>query len=82
VFIGAVLVLVKPLNPSCDAGATSTTSAALNAFFLVMTCYPEAQKRAQAELDSLLSKQAQKLPTHADLENLPFCMALVYEVLR
>jgi cytochrome P450 len=64
------------------SGGTSSTAATLNTFILAMTCYPEVQKRAQAELDSFLLKKEQKLPSHADLEHLPFCMALVYEVLR
>ncbi|KAJ3576378.1 hypothetical protein NP233_g465 [Leucocoprinus birnbaumii] len=63
-------------------GAASTTSAALNVFLLVLTSFPEAQKRAQSELDSLLQKRSQKLPTHADFKELPYCTALVYEALR
>lgn len=63
-------------------GASSTTSAALNVFFLAMTCYPQVQKRAQRELDTLLHNQCKSLPTHDDLKDLPYCMAVVYEVLR
>lgn len=74
--------LLQEASAAVFVGTTGTTSAVLNVFFLAMTSYPDAQKRAQAELDSLLKKTGQQLPTHADLQHLPYCMAVVYEVLR
>jgi Cytochrome P450 len=44
-----------------------------------MVCYPEAQKKAQAELDKVLSG---RLPEHNDLPTLPYLSALVKEVYR
>lgn len=52
----------------------------LNIFFLLMLQYPEAQRRAQDEIDVLL-RQA-RLPTLNDREALPYITALVREVFR
>ena len=48
--------------------------------FLCMSLYPEAQKRAQAELDTVVGRD--RLPTLADRPNLPYVEALVSEVMR
>lgn len=45
-----------------------------------MTLYPEVQRKAQLELDTVLGTD--RLPTHADRENLPYVNALVLEILR
>lgn len=45
-----------------------------------MTLYPEAQKKAQAELDAVLGPNC--LPTLADRDSLPYVTALVDEVFR
>ena len=45
-----------------------------------MSLYPEAQKRAQAELDIVVGRD--RLPTLADRPNLPYVEALVSEVMR
>ena len=44
-----------------------------------MVCYPEVQKRAQAELDKVLNG---RLPEHSDFSSLPYLSALVKEVFR
>ena len=44
-----------------------------------MVCYPEVQKAAQAELDSVLNG---RLPEHSDIFSLPYLSALVKEVYR
>ena len=44
-----------------------------------MVCYPEVQKKAQAELDKVLNG---KLPEHSDLASLPYFSALVKEIYR
>ena len=44
-----------------------------------MVCYPEVQKEAQAELDSVLNG---RLPEHNDFPSLPYLSALVREVYR
>ena len=45
-----------------------------------MTLYPEAQKRAQAELDQVLG--GDRLPNFSDKDRLPYVHALLKEVLR
>ena len=45
-----------------------------------MTLFPEAQKRAQAEIDSVIGND--RLPTYTDRDSLPFIEALVKEVFR
>ncbi|KAH7103313.1 cytochrome P450 [Auriculariales sp. MPI-PUGE-AT-0066] len=57
-----------------------TTSSANYSFFLAMTAFPEAQAKAQAEIDSVLGLDT--LPTWKDAERLPYVCALVREVMR
>lgn len=47
-----------------------------------MTLYPAIQARAQAEIDSVLGKGWQRLPSFADRERLPYVNAIVLELLR
>jgi hypothetical protein len=56
-------------------------------FFLAMLLYPEAQRKAQRELDTVMHPAVENhghlsLPTFEDAENLPYITALVQEVLR
>ncbi|KAF8586652.1 cytochrome P450 [Ramaria rubella] len=61
------------------AGADSTVSA-MNAFILAMVLFPEAQRKAQEELDSVLGTD--RLPDFSNRPNLPYVNALCQEVLR
>lgn len=45
-----------------------------------MTCYPEVQRKAQLELDSVTGSD--RLPTYADRENLPYINAICMEIFR
>ncbi|KAG6332883.1 hypothetical protein ID866_6208 [Astraeus odoratus] len=65
---------------SMYAGGTDTTVAAIYSFFLAMTLFPEAQKKAQTEIDDIIGPD--RLPTFADRDRLPYVAALVKEVLR
>ncbi|KAI0253714.1 cytochrome P450 [Lactifluus subvellereus] len=56
------------------------TVSAMSSLFLALTLYPEVQKRAQAELDSVVSRD--RLPTFDDRPRLPYIEALCKEVLR
>jgi cytochrome P450 len=60
-------------------GGADTTASAIGTFFLAMVCYPEAQKKAQTELDNVLNG---RLPEHSDIPSLPYLSALVKEVFR
>ena len=44
-----------------------------------MVCYPEVQKKAQAELDKVLNG---RLPEHSDFSSLLYLSALVKEIYR
>ncbi|KAI6083793.1 putative cytochrome P450 oxidoreductase OrdA-like protein [Hypoxylon rubiginosum] len=65
---------------SLYAGGADTTVSSMMCFFLAMTLYPEAQRRAQEEIDSVVGQD--RLPTAADRDNLPYVEAVVKEVLR
>ncbi|THC96012.1 hypothetical protein EYZ11_004511 [Aspergillus tanneri] len=62
------------------AGGADTTVSTITSFFLAMMLYPEAQKRAQAEIDSIVGTD--RLPDYEDRDNLPYVNALVKELLR
>ncbi|KAJ7476756.1 cytochrome P450 [Mycena latifolia] len=69
----------------CTAGTmysagTDTTVSALGTFILAMLANPEAQRRAQAEIDSVAQKG--HLPDFDDEASLPYVSAIVMEVLR
>lgn len=49
-------------------------------FFLAMSLFPDVQKRAQEELDSVVG--GGRLPGFQDQKNLPYIEAIVKEVLR
>ncbi|KAJ7226387.1 cytochrome P450 [Mycena rebaudengoi] len=62
-----------------SAGADTTVSA-LSTFFLAMLANPEAQRKAQAEVDAVTG--GKYLPDFDDEANMPYVSALVKEVLR
>lgn len=49
-------------------------------FSALIPAYPEIQKKAQDELDSVVGRD--RLPTIEDEKNLPYCHAIVKEVER
>ena len=57
-----------------------TTSIALMWWTFAMVAFPEAQRRAQAELDAVVGRA--RLPTYADAPRLPYVRAIIREVLR
>ncbi|KZT72683.1 cytochrome P450 [Daedalea quercina L-15889] len=72
--------LVKDAASSLYAGGSDTTVSTVTGFFLAMMCYPEVQRRAQAEIDSVIGTD--KLPVLADRKRLPYVHALCLELLR
>ena len=52
----------------------------MSSLFLALVLYPEVQKRAQAELDSVISRD--RLPTYDDRPRLPYIEAMSKELLR
>ncbi|KAJ3746113.1 cytochrome P450 [Lentinula detonsa] len=61
-------------------GATDSTVSVLSTFILAMLANPEAQKRAQEEIDSVV--QSGELPRFSDQERLPYVTAVVKETMR
>lgn len=61
------------------AGA-ETTSSTLSFFFLAMALYPECQRRAQDEIDTVIGSS--RLPEFYDQESLPYTECLLQETLR
>ena len=52
----------------------------MQATFLAMALYPEVQKKAQAELDTIVGSD--RLPTFEDRDSLVYINAIVQESLR
>ncbi|KAF9522936.1 cytochrome P450 [Crepidotus variabilis] len=65
---------------SMYAGGADTTVSIEYGFFLAMVLFPEVQKKAQAEIDTVIGND--RLPTLADMPHLPYVNAVVTEVLR
>ncbi|KAF8523750.1 cytochrome P450 [Hysterangium stoloniferum] len=62
------------------AAGSDTTAVTLQIFILLMVLYPEAQYKAQRELDQVIGQN--RLPEFDDREHLPYTNALCKEVLR
>ncbi|KAJ5205277.1 Cytochrome P450 [Penicillium cf. griseofulvum] len=65
---------------SLYAGGADTTVSSVASFFLAMALFPEVQRKAQEEIDTVLGSN--QLPQFQDRDNLPYLNALVKEVLR
>ncbi|KAI0076940.1 cytochrome P450 [Panus rudis PR-1116 ss-1] len=61
------------------AGAT-TTAAAQHVFILAMVLYPEAMRKAQAEIDAVVGRS--RLPDFSDRDKLPYVRAIIREIFR
>ncbi|KAI8994065.1 cytochrome P450 [Trametes punicea] len=62
------------------AAGADTTLSAIQTFFLAMASFPDAQKKAQEELDHVIGRH--RLPTVSDQGSLPYVTALMKECLR
>ncbi|KAJ7626738.1 cytochrome P450 [Mycena rosella] len=71
---------VKSIAAAIYTGGTDTTVSALSSFILAMLCFPDVQKKAQAEIDSVVREG--HLPDFDDEPSLPYVSAVVKEVLR
>ncbi|KIJ28079.1 hypothetical protein M422DRAFT_784656 [Sphaerobolus stellatus SS14] len=63
-----------------SAAGTDTTVSLVMVFLLAMTMYPDVQRKAQKELDSVLG--AHRLPDFGDRDSLPYVKAIVKETMR
>ncbi|KAG1719685.1 cytochrome P450 [Suillus lakei] len=72
--------MVKWSAASLYTGGADTTVSAIYSLFLAMTLFPDAQRKAQAEIDAVVGPD--RLPSFVDRDSLPYTEALVKEVLR
>ncbi|VDB97143.1 unnamed protein product [Peniophora sp. CBMAI 1063] len=68
------------LAASIYAAGSETTSTTAVWWQIAMALHPEAQARAQAELDTVVGRS--RAPTFGDMEHLPYVRALVRETMR
>jgi cytochrome P450 len=65
---------------SCSAAGAETTYTALSWSALAMITHPEVQRRAQAELYSVVGRS--RVPSFSEVSSLPYIQAMVKDVLR
>ncbi|KAJ8522840.1 hypothetical protein ONZ45_g646 [Pleurotus djamor] len=74
---------VKDVAAMAYAAGVDTTQSPLLAFFAAMTLFPDVQRKAQKEVDSVLGEDPDsRLPTFNDLPSLVYTQAVVWELLR
>ncbi|EKM54962.1 uncharacterized protein PHACADRAFT_255217 [Phanerochaete carnosa HHB-10118-sp] len=71
--------VVRSALAGAYSAGTDTTVSVLQSFFLAMTLYPDVQKEAQREIDSVCRG---RLPDFSDYDALPYVHAIVKEILR
>ncbi|KAI1008649.1 hypothetical protein LB504_001985 [Fusarium proliferatum] len=62
------------------AGGADTTVSSIRGFVLAMLLFPDVQRKAQQEIDSVVGTE--RLPHFEDRDNLPYVDALIKETLR
>ncbi|KAF8134906.1 cytochrome P450 [Boletus edulis] len=67
----------KEACASAYAAAAETTFSTLSTFILAMVLYPEVQKRAQAEIDSVIGSNLSRLPVWEDQSSLAYIDAII-----
>ncbi|KAH9971625.1 cytochrome P450 [Russula compacta] len=72
-------IIQEALGSLFNAGSDTSVSSMV-ALFLALTLYPDVQRRAQAELDSVVGRD--RLPTFEDRTRLPYIDAMCKELLR
>lgn len=71
---------VKTIARSMYNAGVDTTNSTLRTFVAAMLLHPDVQRKAQAELDSVVGRE--HLPEIQDKERLPYVNAVINEVLR
>lgn len=71
---------IKWTAVSLYAAGSDSTIAILTSFFLAMILYPDAQRKAQEEIDRAVGSD--RLPSFEDRDNLPFVSGVVKEAWR
>ncbi|KAF7357517.1 O-methylsterigmatocystin oxidoreductase [Mycena sanguinolenta] len=73
-------VAIQAVAGVAYAGGADTTVSSLASFCLAMALYPEIQKKAQTEIDTVIGTD--RLPEFKDRPSLPYAEALYREVMR
>ncbi|KAF7357541.1 O-methylsterigmatocystin oxidoreductase [Mycena sanguinolenta] len=73
-------VAIQSVAGTAYAGGADTSVSAWASFCLAMALYPEIQKKAQTEIDTVIGTD--RLPEFEDRPSLPFVEALYREVMR
>ncbi|KAG1733011.1 cytochrome P450 [Suillus paluster] len=71
---------LKKAATTAILGSYETTTSTLMAFVLAMVSYPDVQRRAQMEIDSVVGRD--RLPTFEDRASLPYVESVLREALR
>jgi len=72
--------MIKRTSSILYGAGSDSSCALLEAFFLAMILHPEVQKKAQAELDSVIGND--RFPTMQDRSQLPYIDAIMKETIR
>ncbi|KAI0643184.1 cytochrome P450 [Trametes meyenii] len=72
--------LIKNIGLVAFEAGSDTSYSMLLGFYFAMSQYPEVQKKAQAELDTVVGRD--RLPDHSDREALVYVNAVIKESLR
>ncbi|KAI9448700.1 cytochrome P450 [Lactarius psammicola] len=72
--------VVKGALGSMYISGVDSTASSMASLFVVLTLYPDVQRRAQAQIDSVISRD--RLPTFEDRSRLPYIEAICKELLR
>ncbi|KAK1232849.1 hypothetical protein PQX77_004015 [Marasmius sp. AFHP31] len=70
------------LAGSAFEAGTDTSTGIMQWFVMAMLLYPETMRKAQAELDNVLGADGETMPGFTHFSHLPYCCALVKEVIR
>ncbi|KAF7374521.1 O-methylsterigmatocystin oxidoreductase [Mycena sanguinolenta] len=71
---------IQDVAGTAYAGGADTTVSSLASFFLAMALYPDVQKKAQTEIDTIIGTG--RLPQFEDRPSLPYVEALYRELMR
>jgi len=72
--------VIKHASATTFGAGSDTSASALALFFAAMALYPDVQRKAQAELHTVVGSE--RLPTFDDMKNLPYVVAILKEILR
>jgi len=72
--------ILKRVAVSLYGGGSDTSVSANGSFFLLMSLYPDVQRRAQQEIFRVVGHD--RLPNAQDRKDLPYVNAIMREVMR